>query len=188
MLLAYCQSKGWGLPAFSLMSFITHVARTVSGHWIFHVLPCTFSLLWVRSIFALIVSDIVLHHDCSSHSVHDYSPRLKAIITFGNCQQTWITLLGPTFLKEVINVLLWLMAVSMKVSFWLPHCLVTLDMKHNISIHCLYKCGFFTMVLINKWVVSTYYVLGTIHCHFSESQKCRKEEKIENRKHTNGNI
>lgn len=155
---------------------------------------CTFSL-WADTvkgpavrIFALIVSDIVLHHDCSSHSVHDYSPRLKAIITFGNCQQTWITLLGPTFLKEVINVLLWLMAVSMKVSFWLPHCLVTLDMKHNISIHCLYKCGFFTMVLINKWVVSTYYVLGTIHCHFSESQKCRKEEKIENRKHTNGNI
>lgn len=31
--------------------------------------------------------------------------------------------------------------------------------------------------LINKWVVSTPYVLGIIHCHFSESQKHRKDEK-----------
>lgn len=46
-----------------------------------------------------------------------YSPRLTGVITFGNCQQTGITVLGPTFLKEVINVPLWLMTVSAEVSF-----------------------------------------------------------------------
>lgn len=42
------------------------------------------------------------------------------------------------------------MAVSMKVSFWLSHCLVTLDMKYNVSVGCLYKCELFVMALINQ--------------------------------------
>lgn len=62
------------------------------------------------------------------------------------------------------------------------------DFGHNISIHCLYKCDFFTMVLINQQMSCKHCVLGTIHCHFSESPKCDKDEKIRNRKHANGNI
>lgn len=68
------------------------------------------------------------------------------------------------------------MATGMEVSSSLPPCLVTLDVKHNISIHCLCKCGFFTMAIISGPVVSSYSALGTVYCHFSESQKCRKDE------------
>lgn len=111
---------------------------------------------------------------------------MMAAISSGDCRQTRITLLAPTFLKEVICALV-VKGSKHGSLFWLPHCLVTLDMKNNTLIHCFYKCGFFMIVLVNQHISCKLTVgLGLFVATFL-SHKVQKRWKIGNRNHASGN-